>query len=138
MRRYTNGIITPARPARLAPLFPRYVFCRFSRADPSWKRIWGMIGVDALLGLAEAPIAVPDAAIELVRSMCSENGCIYPSTHAGPLPVGTSVRLLNGPLADLAGIVEMSDGRRVRLLLQLLGQPVPVKVRQAAVEVVAA
>lgn len=120
-RRYTNGSVRPARPSRVVPLFRRYIFTNFCPSDPDWRAIWRLEGVDCLLSQAEMPIPVPDQAIAIVRALCSPNGCIYPPTHEGQLPVGTSARLLGGPLGDMSGICEWSDRRRVRLLMEILG-----------------
>jgi hypothetical protein len=90
---------------------------------------------------------VPDQAIALIRSRCAPNDCIYPDNvdlrdgappvvHPVPLEVGTTARLLDGPMADLTGICQWSDGRRVSLLMQLLGRPVKLTVAQERVETV--
>ena len=137
-RRLTNGAIQPGKPDRIVPLFPRYLFVRFHRLDDPWRRIRSLRGVEAILSSTpESPIAVPDAAIEAIRGQCAPNGCIYPldlaTKAAAPLAVGTIARLTEGPMADLTGICSWSDGKRVRLLLEIMGRAVLVTVAQSAV-----
>jgi len=143
-RRLPNGTLRPASGPRIQPLFPRYLFARFSVADPNWRTIRGLPGVEAILSSTpESPTPVPEPALEAVRGLCAPNGCVYPpgwdwGHHApvqSPLAVGCQVRVLCGPLADHAGVCRMSDGRRVELLLQMLGREVAVRVNQCDVEV---
>jgi transcription antitermination factor NusG len=135
-RRLVSGQIRPARPARIEPLFLRYQFARFRRSD-DWQRIRELPGVEGILGPApDMPSAVSDAAIDVIRGMCSANGCLYP---AGELPssmVGTQVRMLEGPMISFEGMCDWSDGERVRVLLSLFGRPCPVTVLREAVEAI--
>jgi hypothetical protein len=73
---------------------------------------------------------VPDQAIALIRGKCAANDCLYPDNvslgergaaivHATPMATGTSAR---------------SDGRRVRLLLEIMGRPVKLTVPRERVE----
>jgi transcription antitermination factor NusG len=142
-RRHSSGALLPALPDRIEPLFPRYLMARFHRSVDPWTRIRSLPGVDYILGpTPETPSPVPDAAVHAIRSRLMPNGCCYPEhvelRAAGPvvhLPPGSNARLLEGPLADIAGICQWSDGRRVRLLLSLLGREVVVTVPRTAVEV---
>jgi transcription antitermination factor NusG len=141
-RRDAKGAMHAAKPARIVPLFPRYLFVQFVRAADAWQQIRRLPGVDGFIGASdENPSTVPEQAIALLRRMCQPNECVYPpktnlqDLHAPvPLDVGSSARLLSGPMAELVGIVAMSDGRRVRLLLEIMGSLVPADVEQAAVE----
>jgi transcription antitermination factor NusG len=143
-RRLPSGVMRPARDARILPLFPRYIFCQFSVAEPGWRAIRGMPGVEAILSSApEEPTPVPESALDAVRALCAPNGCVYPPgwswSHQAPvqrpLEPGSRLRVLYGPLADHIGICQMSDGRRVQLLLEILNRTVNVKVAQSDVEV---
>lgn len=143
MRRYTNGSIRRARPDRVVPMFRRYVFAWINLADPSWYAIPDLPGVERIISSASLaggpgiPIPVPDHAIAWVRSLLASNGCLYPASHRDSLiSVGTPLRLIDGPMPDLTGICQWSDGRRVRLLMQMLGRPVTVTVAQSAVEAI--
>lgn len=142
IRRDAQGIIRRGLPDRIEPLFRRYFFARFNRADFSWTKILHLPGdpvqriISSTLGF---PIAVPDSVIEAIQGRAHANGCLYPHAPAQAvrLPPGTRVRPVEGAFADLVGdLSEMSDGKRVRVLLSIMGRQVPVVMPQSAVEVV--
>ena len=143
MRRYTNGSVRQARPARLVPLFRRYIFVQLMLSDPSWHRIKDLPGIERFISSAASargepglPIAIPDEAIASVRELLSPNGCLYPpSYHDAAIPAGTALHLTAGPFADRAAICRLSDGRRVAMLMQMFGREVVVTTRQSGVEV---
>jgi transcription antitermination factor NusG len=144
-KRDDKGRIIPAIGARVVPLFPRYLFVQFVRSRPDWYCIRRLPGVRMIFGSApDRPTPVPDAAIDAIRAQCAPNGCIYPpdpDKRAPRLEQGSKVRVLTGPMADameqdLLGICEMSDGKRVKVLLQIMGRAVSVTMAQSAVEVV--
>jgi len=135
-RRDAFGVLRPARPAHLRPLFQRYQFVRFHLSD-NWQDIRELPGVDGILGTApDRPVAMPAWAIEQIRSRCSENGCVYPSSPGQPenALVGKLVRLTEGPMTSFEGICDWSDSKRVRVLLSLFGRDCPITVDQTAVE----
>ena len=141
MRRYTNGSIRRARPARVVPMFRRYVFVQFDISEPGWPAIKDMDGVDHIFSTGAGPgtpTPIPDLAIEWIRALLSPNGCLYPPGHHDtPIEVGTPLKLLDGPLLDRAAICQMSDGKRVRMLMQMFNRDnVPVTTEQSAVEAV--
>jgi transcription antitermination factor NusG len=141
MRRDRNGVVRPAKPDRIVQMFPRYFFTRFDLADPSWGVIEHLPGVDRLMGAAGgkgSPGIVSDEAIELLLLLLEPNFCAYPANHLhmNPIDPGTALRLLSGGMEGREGICEWSDGRRVRLLMHILGRPVTVNVSQGAVSTI--
>lgn len=137
-RRDRNGVVRPARPDRITSLFPRFYFARMNLADPSWHQIKRLPGVERIMGRVGnlgVPAPLSDSVINLLLGMCEPNHCIYPANHLhmNPIDVGTSLRLMTGSMEGHTGICEWSDGRRVRLLLSILGRNVPVTVSQGAV-----
>lgn len=140
-KRLAHGAIRPARPAGVVPMFPRYLFVRFSRADP-WQRIHDLAGVEGLLGIAQdSPSPMPDLAILLIRGWCQANDCKYPDNfdlhnpHAlPPCEVGAALRLLGGAMAGQVGVCEWSDTKGTRLLVSLLGRDNRVTVLRSWVE----
>jgi transcription antitermination factor NusG len=152
MRRDINGVVRRGLPDRIEPLFRRYFFTRFDRTNFSWTKILHLPGrpvqriISSTLGF---PIAVPDSFIETlqvfdrvingVRHVARPNGCLYPEAPAKPtmLPSGTRVRPVEGAFVDMVGnLSQMSDGKRVKVLLEIMGRHVPVVMDQSAVEVV--
>ncbi len=140
--RNAKGVFLPGMRSRIEPLFRRYFFARFDRTDFSWTKILHLPGnpVQRIISSTQGlPIAVPDIVIEAIQSRAHVNGCIYPTVRANArrLPQGTRVRLLAGAFVDHIGeLAQMSDGKRVEVLLHIMGAQRPVKADQAAVEVV--
>jgi transcription antitermination factor NusG len=141
-RRLANGAVRPARPARADLLFVRYVIVRFDASAPDWRRLLSLDGVERVLSAARfrgdavemVPIPVPDASIEQLRALLSADGCIYPPGHKGaPLAAGSALVFVDGPFADRAALCEMSDGKRVLMLMRMMGREVPISALQAAV-----
>jgi transcription antitermination factor NusG len=136
MRRDRNGMVRPAKPDRIVPMFPRYFLTRFNIANPSWGEIEHLDGVDRLMTAPGGrPGAIADDKVALLFGLVQPNHCAYPANHLhmNPIDPGTCLRLLSGGMEGREGICEWSDGRRVKLLLQILGRPVSVTVSQAAV-----
>jgi len=141
LRRDAAGIVRRGLPDRIEPLFRRYFFVRFDRTDFTWTKILHLPGnpVQRIISSARGPIAVPDSVIEAIQSRAHANGCIYPHIQASKprLPSGTRVRPTEGAFTDLVGeLSEMSDGKRVKVLMSIMGRQVPVVMPQTAVEVV--
>lgn len=139
-----NGIVRPALPARIVPLFLSYFFSKFRRADAHWTEILHLPGVRNIISSTPGhPIAVPDHVIDAIRAPLHPNGCDYrlqSPAKAAPIAKGVRVRVMSGPMADameqdLIGICEMSDGKRVKVLLQIMGRAVSVSMAQSVVEV---
>ena len=115
---------------RRAPLFPGYVFARLSAGDLA--RVGWTPGVRRLLGDGERPCPVDDQVVLLIRERVDANGTV----RMGRLRKGAAVRIVDGPLAGLSGVLE--DGvsgpeRRVRVLLELFHRPTRVEVSVGAV-----
>lgn len=140
-RRDRNGVVRPAKADRIEPLFPRFFFVRLNLTNPAWHAIKDLPGVDHIMhgaGTPGLPVAVPDETIELLLAMVEPNHCLYPRNHRhmNPIARGTALRLLSGPLEGHDGICDWSDGRRVRLLISIMGRQAPTHADQADVEVV--
>lgn len=144
LRRDFNGVVRPARPERIDSLFKRFFFTRLNLSDPAWHVVKHLPGVERIMdgvGTPGVPQAVPDTAIDLIRSMLEPNLCLYPSNHPShrhitALQVGTAQRFLTGAMTDRKGIVTWSDGARVQLLMEILGREVRVTTTRDAVEAV--
>lgn len=132
-KRDAAGVVHPGRPPQLVPLFGRFIFVKLNLADPDWRRILTLDGVDRIMcgaGSPGSPSPVPDGAIEFVMDLdgMESNGCVYPPGRFDPdyegeaIPVGLMTRILDGSLADRKGICQWSDTRRVRLLMNFFGR----------------
>lgn len=136
MRRDRYGVVRPAKPDRIVPMFPRYFLTRFNIADPAWGQIEHLDGVDRLMTAPGGrPGAIADDKVAALLALVESNHCAYPENHLhmNPIDTGTILRLLSGGMEGQTGICEWSDGRRVKLLMSILGRPVSVTVSQGAV-----
>jgi transcription antitermination factor NusG len=105
-------------------LFPGYVFCRFDPRDR--LPILTAPGVVGLVGFGDGPTAIPEREIEQVRTMVQSGLLVTPWPF---LELGQTVRLENGPLRGLEGIVEEVKGRlRLVVSIQLLQRSVSTEI----------
>jgi transcriptional antiterminator NusG len=105
-------------------LFPGYVFCRFDPRDR--LPILTAPGVVGLVGFGDGPTAIPDREIDQVRTMVQSGLLVTPWPY---LELGQTVRLENGPLRGLEGIVEEVKGRlRIVVSIQLLQRSVSTEI----------
>ncbi len=114
--------------ARL-PLFPGYLFCRYAKDNP--HRIIQVNGVIRLLGVNNAPLAVPEAEVEAVRRIVELGVPAEPAS----LRVGQRVRVIAGPLAGLEGVLLATRERlRVIVSVTMLQRAVAAEVKAEQLE----
>ncbi len=109
------------------PMFPRYVFPQFDISQPcGWQRIGRSQNVKGWLKPAQdaPPSAIREDFIDRVKTEQVAIRAALTNDLAvklEPIPSGTRVIIQDGPFATLGGIVAMSTGQRVRLLLDAAG-----------------
>jgi len=119
----------------LAPLFPGYIFGNFDLIQNYPLVRWAR-GVQRVLGFGDYPTPISEDAINIIKMRTDCNGIVKRVKH---FKTNDVVRITSGPLKDLIGIFErwVSDGERVRILLNLISfQPV-VEIHYSIVEKVA-
>jgi len=107
------------------PLFPGYLFVRISL--PEHRLLVAVVpGVVKLVGRPGCPTPIEDHEIEALR-ICSVQGqSMMPHPY---LTVGRRVRVSNGPLADMEGILVRRKGKsRLILSVKLIARAVAVEV----------
>ena len=116
------------------PLFPGYVFARFTSQPEIIRRVRRMPGVARLLWDDESLVPVDDEIVRFIQLRETDRGYIEPPQL---IRIGTRVRFESGPFAMLEGIVDrpVSRGDRVRVLLMLMGAPISVEVNSEILEV---
>jgi len=105
------------------PLFPGYVFCRF---DPQARGPIVMTpGVMAIVGFGKLPEPIPDSEISALQTVCRVglDAIPYPNPK-----VGSRVRMLEGPLKGLEGILVEDKKTRLILSVTLLQRSVAVEI----------
>ena len=128
---YFNG-----RPLqKIKPLFPNYLFAKLD-IDMHYYKVKWTRGVSKILGVGSEPIAISEKVIETIRARMGENNLVKLDDG---IKEGNIVQFTSGPFKDLMGVFDrkMSDGKRVRVLLNLIGVDVPVQVSRWQIKKVA-
>jgi transcription elongation factor/antiterminator RfaH len=113
-----------------APLFPNYLFVRLNLLRDQWRSINGTRGVVRLLMQDGMPQAVRHGVVDNLQARTRADGTFdWTSTFE----IGGTVRIADGPFAELLGTLEHLDAAgRVRVLLDLLGRSVSVGLHSEA------
>ena len=111
------------------PLFPRYVFCRFRFADR--LKVLSMPSVQAVVGFGGEPAPVRDEEIDAIKTLLGSGLAVVPWPY---LRVGQRVRICEGPLSGLEGILAREKSAyRVVINVELLQRGVAVEIDRDAV-----
>lgn len=106
-------------------LFPGYVFVELDLEVDQWRPVNGTVGAIGIIRNADSPTPVPNGIIESIQAREDEAGSV--SLSPVGLKKGDVVRVVDGAFADHTGLLEeVSDQKRVILLLNLLGREVRV------------
>lgn len=114
------------RVAKVKPLFPNYLFARMAYPEDYYTVIWAK-GVRRVVDNGSEPIPLNDSIVDFFRRQCEENGFIRPSPN---LLIGDMIRVRNGPLEGLIGIIDgtMDEKGRVKVLLNFLKEGARVEI----------
>jgi transcription antitermination factor NusG len=109
----------------LLPLFPGYVFARYSPIKDHYK-VLTTRGIVTAVGTKQTPWPIPD--YEITSLILASNCNLNIEQHAY-LSAGRRVRITNGPLTGIRGIL-LSTRKKNRLILSvdLLQRSVAVEV----------
>jgi transcriptional antiterminator RfaH len=111
------------------PLFPRYAFVRFDIERDRWLSVCGTFGVTRLFMQDGRPVPVP---VGLVEELLAHSDAGVTRLDV-KLEAGQRVRILSGPFADFtATLARLDEGRRVEVLLEMMGASVSVSVDRRA------
>jgi len=106
------------------PLFPGYVFCRFS--VNARLPILVTPGVNQVVGAGKTPVTVDDNELETIRRVMESGVAAQPWPY---LKVGETVRIETGPLEGLLGIVtRIKNSNRLVVSVSLLMRSVSVEL----------
>jgi len=126
-----NGKVVP----KIKPLFPSYLFARLDIHAAYYQVKWTR-GVNKILGIGSEPTPVSEKVIQTLRQRMGEKDVVRLNDG---LEEGSVVQFTSGPFKDLTGVFDrrMSDGGRVRVLLNLIGVDVSVQVSRHQIKKVA-
>lgn len=115
------------------PLLPGYVFLGFEPEGQAWRRAYRVgLGLDIQGPTPERPSPLPRG---LAEQWLAE-GWDKPLTRdllPDLIAAGAEVDVTDGPFCDHRGVCLWDDGKRVRVLLSLLGREVPATLPRAQV-----
>lgn len=120
---------------KIKPLFANYLFAKLD-IDAHYYKVKWTRGVNKILGSGVEPVPISEKVIQTIKDRMGENNLV--KLDEG-LEEGTIVQFTSGPFKDLMGVFDrrMSDGKRVRVLLSLIGVDVPVQVSRHQIKKVA-
>ena len=119
------------------PLFPGYIFISFDPLVTQWRVINNTFGVAALIVITRnTPQPVPQELMRVLIDGCDAKGNILPQPV---FHTGDKVRVVSGPFQNaLAEVAQTSEGKRVRLLFDLMGRAVVADCAGSEVELLPA
>jgi transcription antitermination factor NusG len=121
-KRYCDRVKTVER-----LVFPGYMFCQFQLEKK--LPVISSPAVEYIVAFGGRALPVPEEEVEAIRRMV-ESG----ARPCGYLTVGQRVRIEDGPLAGIEGIlVRGSDGSQVVVSIELLQRSVAVRVGEECV-----
>jgi len=106
------------------PLFPGYVFCRFIRDDR--LPILSTPGVFSIVAFGNDPAPIEDSEVDSLRSVLASGLIVRPRPY---LSIGQKVRILDGPLRGVEGIVKDCHAEELVVSITLLQRSVEVKLK---------
>ncbi len=117
---------------RVQPLFPSYIFARFTIPDDYYHVKWAR-GVKRIVGSGDIPLPLDDSVVIFLRGQANGEGLIEPQPD---LKDGDRVRVKQGPLEGLWGVVqgEVDARGRVRVLMDILHAGARIKLPYSFVE----
>ena len=120
---------------KIKPLFPNYLFAKLD-VDLHYYKVKWTRGVNKILGNGSGPLPISEKVIQTIKERMGENNLVRLDDG---LVQGTVVQFTSGPFKDLMGVFDkkMSDGKRVKVLLNLIGVDVPVQVSRYQIKKVA-
>ena len=110
------------------PLFPRYLFLKANASQQNLAPVRSTKGVLSMVRFGIELAVVPESVIRAIKECIStDTGLI--KIEPITIKAGDKVRVFDGPLAGLSGIVQEQDSKnRTLLLMELLGRPTKIEV----------
>jgi len=120
--------VNPVNPraARVRPYFPGYLFVKIDLAQAGMAALQWTPGLRGVVQFGGQPSVVPDNFIFALKRRVEQITAAGGLKCAG-LESGARVRIVSGPFAGYEAVFDarLSDGERVRVLLELIQQNQP-------------
>ncbi len=111
----------------LEPLFPRYIFFRPGSAAQSIAPVRSTLGVTNLVRFGQTPAAIRIETLQSIRDFEVRRNEAR-DEDISPFQPGERVRIADGPLSGLEGLISDVSHDRVVVLMELLGQDTRVSL----------
>ena len=113
---------------RIEPLFPRYLFLNAIADTQNLAPVRSTMGVISMVRFGTELAVIPEQIINAIKQRITpETGLI--KIEAIEIQAGDKVKIFDGPLTGLNGIVQEKDSNnRALLLMTLMGQPTKVRL----------
>ena len=113
---------------RIEPLFPRYLFLNAIADTQNLAPVRSTMGVISMVRFGTELAVIPEQIINAIKQRITpETGLI--KIEAIEIEAGDKVKIFDGPLTGLNGIVQEKDSNnRALLLMNLMGRPTKVQV----------
>lgn len=136
----TSRVVKGVEKLERRPYIPGYIFFRCDVEFAPWQRINRMRGVRRVMASnTTRPSTVPEEAMQIIIDRCEGELVKQKEVDAALakfMPVGSIVKILEGPFERFEAPVEWSHGDRVRLLVSLFGRSHSVEMKKKFVELV--
>jgi transcriptional antiterminator RfaH len=109
------------------PMFPRYVFFQPGFDGQSIAPVRSTLGVSHIVRFGITPATVADALVQALRAFEQQREHVSLSDLSA-LKAGRRVAVCAGPLKGLEGLVSAKAGKRITVLLDVLGRQTRVSV----------
>ena len=112
----------------IEPLFPRYLFLKAIAESQNLAPVRSTQGVISMVRFGTELAVIHEQIINAIKQRISPDTGLIKIQHV-QIKAGDKVRVFDGPLAGISGIVqEKSSKNRTLLLMDLLGRPTRVEV----------
>jgi len=120
---------------KIKPLFPNYLFAKLDIYLHYYKVKWTR-GVNKILGSGVEPVPISGKVIQTIKERTGKDNLVKLEEEWRE---GDPVCVNSGPFKELVGIFQkkMSDGGRVKILLNLIGVDVSVQISRWQIKKVA-
>ena len=112
----------------IEPLFPRYLFLKAVASRQDLAPVRCTKGVLSMVRFGVELAVVPEPVIHAIKS-CMETATGLVKIKPVAVKAGDKVRVFDGPLAGITGVVQETNSKnRALVLMELLGRPTRVEV----------
>jgi transcriptional antiterminator RfaH len=122
--------------ARLEPMFPAYLFFAPAHPGQSISPVRSTPGVANIVRFGAQPACLSQSTLAVIRAAADAQNQESAETLSALVP-GCKVKVMEGPLAGLEGLISAVSAKRVEVLMHLLGSDTRVLVPLSSVDLAA-